>query len=165
MQEGVNPNPFLFWQGKKTYFKIDDPVIFTRNDSELGGQNGLLGRIVGFDEENDIVYVRRDILADEGDSLVSLEHLYDLELECAMTFIRLKGHSFIPLSWLWRITQGLLIIVGFISAATRAVEKLIIVGTQKAFTEAIVRPSSAEEKQVYLSKLIERLSDVDANID
>lgn len=51
------------------------------------------------------------------------------------------------------------------SAATRAVEKLIIVGTQKAFTEAIVRPSSAEEKQVYLSKLIERLSDVDANID
>ncbi|WP_258663522.1 ATP-binding domain-containing protein [Vibrio alginolyticus] len=51
------------------------------------------------------------------------------------------------------------------TAATRAVEKLIIVGAQKAFTEAIVRPSAAEKRQVYLSKLIKRLSEVDANID
>lgn len=34
VQDGVNLNPFSFWQGKKTYVKIDDPVIFTRNDSE-----------------------------------------------------------------------------------------------------------------------------------
>ncbi|HHC6556621.1 TPA: hypothetical protein ACN36H_003111 [Vibrio parahaemolyticus] len=51
------------------------------------------------------------------------------------------------------------------TATTRAVEKLIIIGTEKAFREAIVRPSSAEKRQVYLSELIERLSEVEANID
>ncbi len=165
VQDGVNLNLFLFWQGKKTYVKIDDPVIFTRNDSELSVQNGLLGRIVGFDEENDIVYVRRDILADEGDDLVSLEHFYDLELAYAITLHKAQGSQFHTVIVAIEDNPRLVDNSWIYTAATRAVEKLIIVGTQKAFTEAIVRPSAAEKRQVYLSKLIERLSEVDANID
>ncbi|HGF5009277.1 ATP-binding domain-containing protein [Vibrio parahaemolyticus] len=102
-----------------------------------------MGRIVGFDEENDIVYVRRDILADEGDDLVSLEHFYDLELAYAITLHKAQGSQFHTVIVAIEDNPRLVDNSWIYTAATRAVEKLIIVGTQKAFTEAIVRPSAA----------------------
>ncbi|HDU8577880.1 TPA: AAA family ATPase [Vibrio diabolicus] len=166
VQEGVNPNPFLMWQKKKTHFKIDDPVIFTKNDSDLGVQNGLLGRIVGFDGESECVYVRKDThSSDDNNSVVALEHFYDLELAYAITLHKAQGSQFHTVIVAVENNSMLVDNSWIYTATTRAVEKLIIIGTEKAFREAIVRPSSAEKRQVYLSELIERLSEAEANID
>ncbi|MEZ9910649.1 AAA family ATPase [Vibrio sp. 10N.261.51.A3] len=156
VQSAVNSNPFIQWGGSETYFKVNDPIIFTKNDQELGVQNGTIGKIIKYDADNETIYVDKG--GDGEDSnIVCCDHFYDMDLAYAITLHKAQGSQYHTAVVIVEDNAWLVDNSWIYTAVTRATDKLVILGREKTMVEAISRPSSSEKRQTYLTSLIEVL--------
>jgi exodeoxyribonuclease V alpha subunit len=126
-------------------FAVGEPVIFGRNDYRAGLFNGLLGRVTGFDLENNAVEVLFD--GDTEPKSIGGDHLPDLDLAYAVTCHKAQGSSarrvVVPVyasklcdrSWIY-------------TAITRAEDQVVLVGDRAVFGTSVAKPPAADQRKV-----------------
>ena len=114
-------------------FAVGEPVMWTRNDYNLGLRNGSLGRVIGISETLDVLWDDGARIPLTTDLLQHLDHAY------AITCHKAQGSQFrrviVPVFKNRLLDRTLLY-----TAVTRAQEQVVLVGDRAAFTAAIVEP-------------------------
>ncbi|MCG9618592.1 ATP-dependent RecD-like DNA helicase [Vibrio diabolicus] len=146
---------FLLFDGEfeDVGLRLNDPVIFTKNDYKLDIQNGTLGKIIEVCN-HDLVKAIVKVETDTGAVIdVTYNHIDDLELAYAITLHKAQGSQFeqviVPLfrsrvmdnSWVY-------------TAITRAEKSLYFLGSEKVLREAITTETAVNKRQVSLSSLL-----------
>jgi exodeoxyribonuclease V alpha subunit len=121
-------------------FAIGEPVIWTRNDYELGLMNGSLGVVL---------QTLDDLVIDwDGEEKV-IDNTADMEHAYAITIHKSQGSQFrrviIPV-FPCRILDRTMLY----TAVTRAQEQVILVGDRQAFLRAVAAPPSTSVRQTGL---------------
>lgn len=162
LQERLNPTG----AGKReivrgdTAFRVSDRVICIRNNYEKGnfgvfnGETGIVTRML-VDEDDEITGLA--VYFDQGEIQYSKKELYDLELAFAITAHKSQGSEFkavvIPLTASHYVILARKLIY---TAVTRAKEKVVLVGTKKAYWLAVKN----DKLSVRNTRLAERIRDV-----
>lgn len=114
-------------------FAVGEPVLWTRNDYDLGLRNGSLGQVVGVSETLDVLWDDGARIPLTADLLQYLDHAY------AITCHKAQGSQFrrviVPVFKNRLLDRTLLY-----TAVTRAQEQVVLVGDRAAFTAAIMEP-------------------------
>ena len=139
----------------ETDFRRRDPVLFTKNDYDIGVQNGSLGRLASVQQED--AKLGEVILDDSGDVIdIHKTQLDNMELGYAITLHKAQGSQFprviialsnsrmIERSWLY-------------TAITRSEAEVHIVGQREKFIDSIIKPSKHYERKTFLGQILEPL--------
>lgn len=144
-QERVNPAgeplfPEMFGEFYNTEFRCNDPILFTKNNYEIGVQNGTLGRLTSVQQSSERLGTVR--LDDSGESIdLKKTQLDTIELGYAITLHKAQGSQFprviialsdsrmIERSWLY-------------TAITRSEAEVHIVGSHTKLLDAILKESA-----------------------
>ena len=162
LQERLNP----VGEGRKeivrgeTAFRVGDRVICIRNNYEKGefgvfnGETGIVNRMQK-DEDGEVTGLA--VQFDQGEVEYSKKELYDLELAYAITAHKSQGSEFkavvIPLTTSHYVMLARKLIY---TAVTRAKEKVVLVGTKKAYWLAVKNDKLSTRN----ARLAERIRDV-----
>jgi len=137
---------------------LNDPVLFTQNNYEVGVQNGSLGKLISVDQDGDIIgVVQIDDFEDEESEFVSLTEslLYTLKAGYAITLHKAQGSQFprviVALSAGSNLDRAWLY-----TAVTRAEVEIHIVGPKEKLIRAIKNQSNANMRQTYLQELLKK---------
>lgn len=128
-----------------------EPVMFLKNDYQLGLRNGSLGRIVKIEGEK--------VTADFDGAEVELTGygLDDLALAYAITVHKAQGSSFkrvvIPIQKTRLLDRSLVY-----TAITRATDLAVMVGAGEVLRQALERDTHADRRETALEALIEAQS-------
>lgn len=150
MQDFLNPNPVAFNRaGRK--FKLGDKVMQIRNNYDRDVYNGDIGCITAIDDE------AQEIVVDyEGKGPVSYDYedIEEITLAYAITVHKSQGSEYRYVIMVcatnhWIMLQRSLLY----TAITRGKERVIIVGTRKAFSIAVRN----DKPQLRYTRLRERL--------
>ncbi|MDR9423842.1 MAG: AAA family ATPase [Marinobacter sp.] len=139
-----------------TDFKCGDPVLFTKNDYDLGVQNGSLGRLISVEQtENSLGMVQLD---DTGETIdLHKTQLDMIQLGYAITLHKAQGSQFsrivIALSNSQMIERSWLY-----TAITRAEIEVHIVGSQRKFKHTITNPSKHYQRKTCLGSLLKPIT-------
>lgn len=133
--------------------KVDDLVMFTKNDYELGLRNGSLGRITKALEvtsfDGPCCIAEFDGIAYE----LNTTHIQALTHAYAITVHKSQGSQFkrvvVPIRDSGILDQALIY-----TAVTRGVEQVVLVGDEEACLRAIQYPASASRRHVLLPKML-----------
>ena len=151
-QSHLNPNgkPLelsLYEQKYRTDFRLNDPVIFTKNNYSAGIQNGSLGKIVSVDGWGSVKLEDSSILELDQDLFDTLELAYGITLHKAQgsqfstVIVALTDSRMVDRSWLY-------------TAVTRVEDRLEIVGSELTFKKAVSRISATHSRMTALEELI-----------
>jgi len=131
--------------------KLGDPVLFTKNNYDIGVQNGSLGIITSTDHEDDKFGVVTLDTSDEVqldlDLFSSIKLGYAISLHKAQgsqfprIIISLKSGRIVDRSWLY-------------TAITRAETEVHIVGKESDFIKITQHESNANKRNSFLSELL-----------
>jgi len=149
LQEALNP------EGRQLgdlRFRMGDKVMQLRNNYEKAVFNGDIGRVVGYDPEEDRVTIRFDADVDYDRS-----ELDEVTLAYAITVHKSQGSEF-PCVVMPVLTQHYIMLYRNLlyTGVTRAKRLVVLVGTKKAVALA-VRNVRSEQR---FSSLAERLADI-----
>lgn len=141
-----------------TDFKCGDPILFTKNDYDIGIQNGSLGRLISVEQTEEKLGIAK--LDDSGEMIdLHKTQLDVIQLGYAITLHKAQGSQFprvivalsnsqmIERSWLY-------------TAITRSEAEVHIVGQKQKLITAITKPSKHYERKTYLGHLLEPLTDL-----
>lgn len=153
LQQVLNGNSSVCWQGSERKFLLSDKVMQIRNNYEKEVYNGDIGKVTGVDKE-------------DGKLLVSfygkkLEYNFDdldqLVLAYSTTIHKSQGNEFnaviIPLTMSHYIMLQRNLIY---TAITRAKQRLFLVGQRKALAVAI-NNADTRQRNTYLMKRLKQL--------
>lgn len=162
LQERLNPAK----TGKReivrgdTAFRVCDRVICIRNNYEKGetgvfnGETGIVNRMQK-DQDGEITSLV--VQFDQGEVEYSKKELYDLELAYAITAHKSQGSEFkavvLPLTTSHYVMLARKLIY---TAVTRAKERVVLVGTKKAYWVAVKNDKLSARN----TRLAERIRDV-----
>lgn len=157
-QGRVNPSgeslfPEINGELYNTDFKCGDPVLFTRNDYDLGVQNGSLGRLISVEQSEDKLGL---VQLDDTSETIDLykTQLDNIQLGYAITLHKGQGSQFprviialsnskmVERSWLY-------------TAITRSEAEVHIVGSHSKLLVAIQNESAHYARKTYLGQLLE----------
>lgn len=125
-----------------------EPVMFLKNDYQLGLRNGSLGTITGIDDDGKVI-------ADFDGTEVELSGygLDDLALAYAITVHKAQGSSFrkvvIPIQKTRLLDRSLVY-----TAITRATDLAAMVGAGETLRQALERDAHAERRETALGRLL-----------
>ncbi len=147
---------------ENTGLRLNDPVIFTRNDYKKDLQNGTLGKIVALNKEKGNGTIL-SVEIDTGETKeIGYDHIDNLELAYAITLHKAQGSQFdqviVPI-----VKSRLLDNSWVYTATTRAVQHLYLLGSDEVFRGAIETTSSLNERQVALAHLLQQENLLDEN--
>lgn len=161
----ANNQKLLLWsdeydQIEDTGFRLNDLVIYTKNDWERGLLNGSLGRLIQIYDQPKTVTIdeieRTSIgLADFEDARheIYIEDVDEMELGYAISVHKAQGSQFsrvvIPVR-----ESRVLDRTWIYTAITRAVNDVILVGSRDAVREAVTAPPRAFERKVGLRGML-----------
>jgi exodeoxyribonuclease V alpha subunit len=137
----------LFDQKYRTEFRLNDPVIFTKNNYQAGVQNGSIGRLVSIDDWGAVELEDGSILELDNALFDSLQLAYGITLHKGQgsqfknVIVALSSSKMVDRSWLY-------------TAVTRVETKLEIVGPEYIFHQAVGRLSASNTRKTYLADLI-----------
>lgn len=130
-------------------YALGEPVIWLRNDAELGLLNGSLGVVVRVDTE---LVVDWD---GEGQKVIDPSRSYDMALAYAITTHKAQGSQFprvvIPVYRSRMLDRTLLY-----TAITRAQLQVVLVGDRRTFEEAITNPPNPSLRQTAIGTHLAR---------
>jgi exodeoxyribonuclease V alpha subunit len=130
-------------------YAIGEPVLWLRNDAELGLLNGSLGTIIQADDELVVEW------EDQGRKVIDYTSLRDLDLAYAITTHKAQGSQFprvvIPIYRSRLLDRTLLY-----TAITRAQLQVVIVGDRDAYEEAITNPPNPSLRQTAFRMHLQR---------
>lgn len=119
-------------------FSVGEPVIWLKNNYELGLMNGSLGVVKAIEPEG------LRVLWDEGEKLI--EETEDMDLAYAITVHKAQGSQWervvVPVFESRILDRTLLY-----TAITRAQLQVVLVGDRSAFERAIREPSNASRRE------------------
>lgn len=138
----------------ETDFRQRDPVLFTKNDYDIGVQNGSLGRFASVQQVD--TKLGEVVLDDSGDVIdIHKTQLDNMELGYAITLHKAQGSQFprviIALSNSQMIERSWLY-----TAITRSEAEVHIVGQKQKLISAITKPSKHYERKTFLGQLLEK---------
>lgn len=131
IQEAVNCNPFRCG----TRFKLDDRVICTKNDRDIGIWNGTTGTIVGFEDDGTI-----NVKTDDGkDVNIQLEFAENIQLAYAITVHKAQGSQYRKVVFAVLKSDSVMMLDrGMIyTAVTRAQNECVVIGDAWSFEKGI----------------------------
>lgn len=144
MQERYNPNPVLYEnENYGLQLKINDKVIQTTNNYELGVFNGFIGTVIDIDDTHTKNGMLDPIITVEYEGLdvpvcYSGQYITELELAYVLTIHKSQGseykYVFIPMHREQEVMLNRKLIY---TAVTRAKKDCVIIGEQKAVDIAI----------------------------
>ncbi|MBN8504484.1 MAG: AAA family ATPase [Burkholderiales bacterium] len=146
---------------ERTGFRLDDPVLCTKNLWHLGLQNGSLGRLHSIEDtplvDVDGVATYGWIRWDDGELRAVTDEVLDaLELGYAITVHKAQGSQFgrviVPVFRAKNLDRTMLY-----TAITRATRQVLLVGDRSLAIEVIKNPPSASQRRVSLGVLAQRL--------
>lgn len=151
-QLNVKGKPLMLSQYEQMYrtdFRLNDPVIFTKNNYAAGVQNGSLGKLVSIDDWGSVEL--------EDGSILKLDQaLFDkIELAYAITLHKAQGSQFETVIVALPPNSRMLNRAWLYTAVTRVENELHIVGSEQTFAEAIYRPSPTLTRKTALTDLIQ----------
>ena len=134
-----------------TDLRLNDDVLFTKNNIQLGFQNGTLGKLCSVTNEGEVL---GQIRTDTGDLIEVTEDVLDsIELGYAITLHKAQGSQFervIVLLQNNRITDRSWVY----TAITRAESEAHIVGASELFTKVVTEDPTAFKRSTLLNQLI-----------
>ena len=136
----------------KSGLRLNDPILFVKNDQEKGIQNGSFGKLVAITHESSENYgvVRIDDTNEEID--IDLDLLDSMRLGYAMTVHKAQGSQFSNV--IIALSSRYIKRDWFYTAITRAENSVEIVGTTKQFEDAVAREAESDTRKTYLSELL-----------
>lgn len=127
-------------------FFLNEPVVATRNDYDIGVMNGELGTVLSATEDGGLV-----VRFDAGEKTMPAAYLDDLELAFAITCHKAQGSQFprviVPVTANRLLDRTLLL-----TAVSRAEEQVILVGDRAEFDAAVRRASGPSLRLVGLGR-------------
>jgi len=136
-----------------TEFNCGDPILFTKNDYDIGVQNGSLGRLISVEQTEEKLGVLR--LDGTGETIDLHKTLLDIiQLGYAITLHKAQGSQFprvivalsnspmVERSWLY-------------TAITRSEAEVHIVGSKAKLLKAIQNDSAHYARKTHLGQLLE----------
>jgi len=132
-----------------TELRLGDPVLISRNDINLGVQNGTLATLTSIESQGDSI---GELLLDTGKKInITLGLLDDLSLGYSVTLHKAQGSQF-PIVIVVIEDVGTLLDNSWIyTAITRAELSVHLVGDKQIFTDAITRTCSQDHRKTALS--------------
>ena len=134
-----------------TDLRLHDQVLFTKNNIQIGVQNGTLGTLVSVTDSDEVL---GQIRTDTGDLIEVTEDLLDsIELGYAITLHKAQGSQFERVIVLLkddRITDR----SWLYTAITRAETEVHIVGSAKVFKAVVHAPPTAFKRKTLLKQLM-----------
>ena len=153
IQEKVNPHKKGHGEVKlkERVFRVNDKVIQTKNNYELGVYNGDIGRITDYDDKEMILTVK---FSDEQEVFYKKSDIFDLELAYAISIHKSQGSEFgcviLPImNQYFRMLERCLVY----TALTRAKKCAVFVGQREALATAIKNVDSSE-RQTSLKQML-----------
>ena len=148
-QLNVIGEPLMLSQYEQMYrtdFRLNDPVIFTKNNYAAGVQNGSLGKLVSIDDWGSVEL-------EDGSVLKLDQTLFEtIELAYAITLHKAQGSQFQTVIVALPSNSRMLNRAWLYTAVTRVESELHIVGSEQTFAEAVNRPSPALTRKTYLAE-------------
>jgi len=139
--------------GERNYLdiRLNDPVIFTKNDYDAGVQNGTLGRLVSIEQTATHFGVVR---IDTGDDIQLTRALLDsIRPGYAISLHKAQGSQFPRI--IVPITNSKMLDRNWVyTAITRAEVELHLVGAASLFTTATRRIGATEVRQTNFSNIL-----------
>lgn len=137
-----------------TDFKRGDPVLFTKNDYDIGVQNGSLGLLTSVQQTGTKL---GEVALDDSRDVIDIHktQLDQMELGYAITLHKAQGSQFprviIALSNSQMIERSWLY-----TAITRSEAEVHIVGSRQTLLKAIQTDSAHYSRKTHLGRLLER---------
>lgn len=165
-QEEINPDgeQLVYEEGGQKYYDNlfqNDPVLFTKNNYDVGVQNGSLGRLISVEQtEESWGVVKLDDPMDDGDDIIELSPSLLLSLKPAygITLHKAQGSQFPRV--IIALTSGPNLDRAWLyTAVTRAESEIHIVGPREKIASAIKNVSNASKRQTYLKTLLQQGGD------
>lgn len=133
-----------------------DPVIFTKNHTKIGIQNGLLGHLTSIYWSDTGIFGEVKVLEQEEVIPLSSTLITELQLAYSITLHKAQGSQF-PVV-IAALNQSTLIDRSWLyTAITRAEVEIHIVGTKAKFIEAIRSGNNGHKRQTYLKEQLHKL--------
>ncbi|WP_287849716.1 AAA family ATPase [Acidiphilium sp.] len=134
-------------------FAAGEPVIYTRNDYDLGVRNGSLGTVVSTSDHS-LTVTWDDGVTNElvGRALADLEHAY------AITCHKAQGSQF-PRVIMPVFASKLLDRALVYTAITRAQQQVVLVGDRSACMAAIKSPPSSSRRSTAMAQHLRRCAE------
>jgi exodeoxyribonuclease V alpha subunit len=148
----------LFGQQLTLPIKLNDPVIFTKNNIEAGIQNGTLGTLVALANEQHF----GEVLIEDSDEVVQLTQtlLEAIQPAYAMSLHKAQGSQFkrviVPINSSKMIDRNWLY-----TAITRAEVEVHLVGPKIFLEAAIERKGATLKRKTALATILKSLSECD----
>ncbi len=145
-QAKLNNSEEIIVSGERTGIRVNDPIIFTKNDYNLDVQNGTLGFVLS--QDSNAIQIK----VDDG-RVIQIPAADDIMLSYAITLHKAQGSQFdtaiialensrlVDNSWIY-------------TAITRAVKQVKIYGIKQKFISAIQTNSAIHKRDVFLADLI-----------
>ncbi len=158
-QQALNPNGKyltfeLFGQQATLPIRLNDPVIFTKNNIEAGVQNGTIGTLVSLANEANF----GEVLIEDSGEVVELTHtlLESIKPAYCLSLHKAQGSQFpcviIPINTANMIDRNWLY-----TAVTRAEIEVHIVGPTSLLEAAIERKGATLKRRTALSTILNSL--------
>jgi len=159
-QQAINPDAEnltfeLFGEQASLPIKLNDPVIFTKNNIDAGIQNGSLGTLVSLANEQHFGEVKFD----DSDEVVQLTQtlLESIKPAYAMSLHKAQGSQFkrviVPINSSTMIDRNWLY-----TSITRAEEEVHLVGPKAFLEAAIERKGATMKRKTALTKMLKALN-------
>ena len=152
LQQALNGQAKVCWQGSERKFLMADKVMQTKNNYDKDVFNGDIGRVCGVDRNDGILIV--DFYGKKAE--YSFEQLDELTLAYAMTIHKSQGNEFkavivpITTSHYIMLQRNLMY-----TAVTRARELLVLVGEVKALAIAVRNDEVRERNTMLRQRLVQ----------
>tara|TARA_B100001093_G_scaffold426608_1_gene420640 strand:- start:962 stop:3172 length:2211 start_codon:yes stop_codon:yes gene_type:complete len=160
--QSTNPEKFITYMDEEygeieflnstSGFKVNDPVMFTRNDYNRGLRNGSIGVIKSTRKSKSIGDYVCEVEFDTGTIDLDADDLEDLQLAYAITIHKSQGSQFnnviVPVR-----NNILLDLTLLYTAVTRAVHKVVLIGDENAAKSAITKIAS-DKRLIGLSSFL-----------
>lgn len=139
--------------------RVGDPILFTKNNYNIGIQNGSLGTLTsterGVQNDQETFGV---VTLDSGEEIAITEEVFDcMELGYAITLHKAQGSQFPRI--IVAVQKGRILDRAWLyTAITRAEAEIHIVGLETNFSLAVRSLSNANKRNSYLQELLSKKS-------
>lgn len=136
--------------------RVGDPILFTKNNYNIGIQNGSLGTLTSTEREiQDELETFGVVTLDTGEQIAITEEVFDcMEAGYAITLHKAQGSQFPRI--IVAVQRGRISDRAWLyTAVTRAESEIHIVGQDKDFAAIVKSQSNANRRASYLRQLLE----------
>ncbi|WP_394244925.1 AAA family ATPase [Vibrio astriarenae] len=130
-----------------TNIRVNDPIVFTRNDYEIGYRNGEMGVVIAQNERQ--IYIRT-----EAKEQFIVNTTIDLDLAYAITVHKSQGSQFKKVIVLLENIPNFVDNSWLYTAITRSENEAVLIGSQSTLLRAVETKSQTHKRQAFLSNLL-----------